>query len=76
MAYDTGSPYGSGKLAPLRGHRFRAVTHAPHERPVRSADPAVGGRVPDITVYDADGAPFELRSFEGDVTVLVFGCLT
>jgi hypothetical protein len=22
-----------------------------------SADPAVGGRVPDITVYDADGAP-------------------
>lgn len=41
-----------------------------------SADPAVGGRVPDITVYDADGAPFELRSFEGEVTVLVFGCLT
>ena len=41
-----------------------------------SADPAVGGRVPDITVYDADGAPFELRSFEGKVTVLVLGCLT
>ncbi len=41
-----------------------------------SADPAVGGRVPDIAVYDADGAPFELRSFEGEVTVLVFGCLT
>ena len=41
-----------------------------------SADPAVGGRVPDIAVYDADGAPFELRSFEGEVTVLIFGCLT
>ena len=41
-----------------------------------SAYPAVGGREPDIAVYDADGAPFELRSFEGEVTVLVFGCLT
>ena len=41
-----------------------------------ASPPAVGELAPDVTVYDAGGKPFELRGFEGNVTVLVFGCLT
>lgn len=38
--------------------------------------PKVGELAPDITVYDADGKEFRLRSIKGHYTVLVFGCLT
>lgn len=40
------------------------------------ASPALGELVPDVTVFDEDGKPFELRSFKGGYTVVVFGCLT
>lgn len=38
--------------------------------------PKVGDELPDVTVYDADGKEFKLRSLKGRYTVLVFGCLT
>jgi Ca2+-binding EF-hand superfamily protein len=38
--------------------------------------PQAGDPLPDITVYDAQGNPFELASVKGKPTVLVFGCLT
>jgi cytochrome oxidase Cu insertion factor (SCO1/SenC/PrrC family) len=54
----------------------------PKERP-RAADgrsfgarPAPGEMLPDVTVYDAAGKEFPLRSLRGRYTVLVFGCLT
>jgi len=38
--------------------------------------PTIGDRLPDVTIVDAAGAPFPLRSLEGSVAVIVFGCLT
>ena len=38
--------------------------------------PQAGDPLPDITVYDAQGNPFELGGVKGKPTVLVFGCLT
>ncbi|MEE8348138.1 MAG: EF-hand domain-containing protein [Acidobacteriota bacterium] len=38
--------------------------------------PQAGDSLPDITVYDAQGNPFEMASVKGKPTVLVFGCLT
>ena len=38
--------------------------------------PQAGDPLPDISVYDAQGDPFELASVKGKPTVLVFGCLT
>ena len=38
--------------------------------------PELGDLVPDIAILDQEGKPFELRSFTGSYTVLVFGCLT
>lgn len=38
--------------------------------------PRVGDPLPDITVVDAQGEPFELAGVKGKPTVLVFGCLT
>ena len=33
-------------------------------------------RLPDITIYDADGKPFPLKSLRGSYAVLVYGCET
>ena len=38
--------------------------------------PQAGDPLLDISVYDAQGDPFELASLKGKPTVLVFGCLT
>jgi len=38
--------------------------------------PKVGERLPAITIVDADGNDFHLRSLKDNYTVLVFGCLT
>jgi acetyl esterase/lipase len=39
--------------------------------------PRIGDPLPEVTIYDAEGNPVELRSFvRGHYTVLVFGCLT
>ena len=38
--------------------------------------PRVGDPLPDITVVDAQGEPFELAGVKGKPAVLVFGCLT
>jgi hypothetical protein len=38
--------------------------------------PQAGDPLPEMTVYDAQGDPFELASVKGKPTVLVFGCLT
>ena len=38
--------------------------------------PAVGERLPDITVFDANGDEFPLRSIKDHYSVVVFGCLT
>jgi cytochrome oxidase Cu insertion factor (SCO1/SenC/PrrC family) len=38
--------------------------------------PAVGERLPEVTIVDAEGQPFELASLKGHFTVLTFGCLT
>ncbi len=36
----------------------------------------VGTPLPDITVYDASGSPFNLSRMKEHYSVLVFGCLT
>ena len=38
--------------------------------------PPVGSLLPDVTVYDEQGAEFSTRQLQGHYTVLVFGCLT
>lgn len=45
-------------------------------RNFESKAPGIGEPLPDITVVDADGREFALRSLRGKHTVLVFGCLT
>jgi cytochrome oxidase Cu insertion factor (SCO1/SenC/PrrC family) len=32
--------------------------------------------MPEVTVFDADGKPFETASLKGKYSVVVFGCLT
>jgi cytochrome oxidase Cu insertion factor (SCO1/SenC/PrrC family) len=52
---------------------------SPRERVNRKFEsnaPGIGEPLPDITVLDADGREFSLRSLRGEYTVLVFGCLT
>lgn len=41
-----------------------------------ASGPAVGDPLPDVSVYDADGKPFETSQLRGHYSVLVFGCLT
>jgi peroxiredoxin len=38
--------------------------------------PAVGDRLPDLTVYSPDGKEVKLSSLRGRHVVLTFGCLT
>jgi cytochrome oxidase Cu insertion factor (SCO1/SenC/PrrC family) len=38
--------------------------------------PKVGERIPDITILDDQGNPFELHRLRGKHAVIVFGCLT
>jgi hypothetical protein len=38
--------------------------------------PAVGERLPDLTVYSPDGKEVKLSSLRGSHVVLTFGCLT
>lgn len=38
--------------------------------------PGPGERLPEITIYDAQGESFQLREVEGELSVIVFGCLT
>jgi hypothetical protein len=48
----------------------------PRGGPREEALPDVGEQLPDITILDADGNDFHLRSLNNNYTVLVFGCLT
>ena len=36
----------------------------------------VGSPMPEVTVFDEDGKPFETASLKGKYSVVVFGCLT
>ncbi|MEO8272271.1 MAG: deiodinase-like protein, partial [Aureliella sp.] len=38
--------------------------------------PLVGELLPEVTVYSADGTPFDTSKLRGHYTVLTFGCLT
>lgn len=38
--------------------------------------PRVGEQLPNVTVYSADGTPFNTAGLRGHYTVLTFGCLT
>ena len=38
--------------------------------------PAVGDKLPDLTVYSPDGKEVKLSSLTGSHVVLTFGCLT
>jgi cytochrome oxidase Cu insertion factor (SCO1/SenC/PrrC family) len=38
--------------------------------------PTIGDKLPELTVYTADGKEFETSSLRGQYTVLAFGCLT
>ena len=38
--------------------------------------PAVGDKLPDLTVYTPDGKAFKTADLRGHYTVLTFGCLT
>ena len=40
------------------------------------AKPAVGDKLPDVTVYNTDGKEVKTSSLRGHYTVLTFGCLT
>ncbi len=43
---------------------------------LESAGLKVGTPMPKVTVFDAEGKPFETASLEGKYSVIVFGCLT
>ena len=36
----------------------------------------VGSLMPEVTVFDSEGKPFETASLKGKYSVIVFGCLT
>jgi len=36
----------------------------------------VGSPLPDVTIFDEQGQPFDLKQLKGGHTVIVFGCLT
>ena len=36
----------------------------------------VGSPMPEVTVFDAEGKPFDTKSLKGNYSVIVFGCLT
>ena len=38
--------------------------------------PAIGDKLPDLTVYDPDGKEVKTSSLRGQHVVLTFGCLT
>lgn len=38
--------------------------------------PAIGERLPEITVFTPEGKPFALSELRGSYSVLTFGCLT
>lgn len=38
--------------------------------------PTIGDKLPDLTVYTADGKELNTSSLRGHYTVLAFGCLT
>ena len=72
-------------LAATAGLLFPALCPAQRKRPGGrggglssnfARGPAVGEKLPDLTVYDANGKPFRLSRLKGSYTVLVFGCLT
>ena len=46
------------------------------DRKFEKSKPAVGDRLPTVSVYDPDGNKFETDSLRGSYTVLTFGCLT
>lgn len=49
---------------------------ATKDRAFEKAAPRIGEALPNLTVWDADGKPFSMRSLHGHYAVLVFGCLT
>ncbi len=59
-----GQPSGPGAMRRQLQQRFE------------STSPAVGDRLPDVTLFDSEGKRFPLRQLKGHYTVLVFGCLT
>ena len=36
----------------------------------------VGTRLPEVSIFDEEGRPFETKTLRGKYSVLVFGCLT
>jgi len=46
------------------------------DRIFQETSPPLGAKLPNITLYDAAGKKFRLRSLKGQYTVLLFGCLT
>jgi cytochrome oxidase Cu insertion factor (SCO1/SenC/PrrC family) len=58
----------------LSGQPGRNETEAARE--FLKSHPTIGDPFPDMSVYDADGQPFELAALRGSHTVLIFGCLT
>lgn len=38
--------------------------------------PTIGDKLPELTVYTADGKEFKTSGLRGQYAVLVFGCLT
>ena len=44
--------------------------------PGRANFPQVGSPVPIVSAFDANGKELSTKSFSGDYTVVVFGCLT
>ena len=46
------------------------------DRIFQETSPPLNAKLPNITLYDAAGKKFRLRSLKGQYTVLLFGCLT
>jgi hypothetical protein len=55
---------------------LRAQRMQEREAEFMRSKPLVGDRLPDVTVYSADGKPFNTADLRGHYTVLTFGCLT
>lgn len=62
--------FASAPTAPAQPEKKKNEDDFPREKP------AVGDKLPDVTVYTPDGKEVKTADLRGHYTVLTFGCLT
>jgi cytochrome oxidase Cu insertion factor (SCO1/SenC/PrrC family) len=62
--------FAAAPAAPAQPEKKKNEDDFPREKP------AVGDKLPDVTVYTPDGKEVKTADLRGHYTVLTFGCLT